>query len=102
MQAHNELLRVMDAADADVGASDEESRRSKARETIRKLEALGPRLADATDRGNALLYAGMSHATLGENQKACASVKRAQSFAGQSQALRNNIDQWQELLSCPK
>jgi len=98
--AQAELVQIMDEADADVGAGDNTGTRAKARETIRKLEQLTPRLRALTDRGNAYLYMGMSQATLGENDKACDAVKRAASFAAQSPALRRSVNEWLQLLKC--
>ena len=94
--AHNELLRLMDLADGELAGNDS----GAVRGIIRKLELLAPKLTTATDQGNAHLYTAMSHATLGENTKACVSLNRAEPLAVQSKALRENVQQWHQQLRC--
>lgn len=97
--AHDELELIMDEADADIGAQGEAAR-TKAREAIRKLEQLLPKLSASKDRGNAHFYIGQSHATLGENDKACESLRRAAPLATQSPALNDGVEKLRDLLNC--
>jgi serine/threonine protein kinase len=99
---HDQLQRLMDDADADIGGTDNNAKRSSARELLRKLDDLSPKLVSPTDQGWALLYTGTSQATMGDNDKACSSIKRARSLADKSAALRNSADRWQETLNCGK
>ena len=92
----------MDDADADVGGPEAYGAKTQARETLRKLDELGPRLTDATDRGWAQLHTGQSHATLGDNDKACAAFKRAQALSDKSPALKSSADRWLQTLNCAK
>ncbi|MDQ6611427.1 MAG: hypothetical protein M3Y64_03260, partial [Gemmatimonadota bacterium] len=98
--ASDELQRIMRDADSDIGTNDSNEKRAKARDIIRKLNLLSPKLSMAADQGWAAFYIGTSHATLGENDKACAAIKRAYSLSGQSPMLRSNSEQWTQTLSC--
>ena len=100
--AADELQRIMRDADADIGTDESNSKRARARDFIQKLETLSPKLTNAADQGWALLYIGMSQATLGENDKACVAIKRAISLSEQSRRLRANSEQWQQTLNCGK
>ncbi len=100
--ATDELQRIMRDADADIGTDESNAKRARARDIIQKLETLSPKLANATDQGWALFTIGTSQATLGENDKACAAIKRAISLSEQSRVLRSNGEQWQQTLNCAK
>jgi len=95
--AHDELLRLMDVADAELDRKDNSD---AIRGIMRKLELLAPRLTAAKDQGNVHFYMAMSHATLGDNTKACASLNQAEPLAVQSKALRDNVQQWHQSLRC--
>lgn len=98
--AHSELLSLMDIADVELNGKDSVAVHSRAREIIRKLEAIVSKLAGPTDQGNAHLYMAMSYATLGDQAKACGALARAESLTTESRALRSNVEQWSQVLKC--
>lgn len=98
--AHSELLSLMDIADVQLNGKDSVAVHGRAREIIRKLETIAPKLAGPTDQGNAHLYMAMSYATLGEQAKACGALTLAEPLTGESRALRSNVEQWSQILKC--
>lgn len=101
VNASDELERLISDAEQGIGTPDDATKRAKATELIRKIEALVPKLTSNADRGWAAFYVGTSRATLGDNAKACASLQRAHSFASASRALASSSEKWLSDLSCP-
>lgn len=66
--------------------------------TISKIAALLPDLRVAADRAYAQLYLGMSHATLKDQDEACAAFERAGSLG--SASVKKDSDDWRLTLRC--